>query len=677
MLSSQKRVWRSFLNRLRTSPPRHRRRRPGNSKRTEDALEQRALLSATEVVFVDSSVWAADSIPEELSGNEVVVLNSDADGVQQMADYLAGRSGIDAIHVISHGDIGHVGALGSSALDQFTIGTYQSQLSEIGASLTENGDILLWGCGVAGNEGVDFVSAVAAATGADVAASDDLTASPSLGGDWDLEFTTGPIEASNILAAFNPQIQLESDTISGASTLSYTAGTVRSQSGSIGNSSLGANDVDIWRVYLRTGEQISIDVTTPSSSLDPYLRVFNSSGSQLAANDDGGAGLDSHLTYNATFTGYHYLGVSSYANYSYNPNVAGSGSNGHSTGTFTLSFLVTPTIRIADASVSEGGTAYFGVYLSQPSSRTVTANYQAISGSASTADYSTFGSRSVTIPAGSTSASAYVVTWEDTIYEPTESFTVNITSASNAIITDRSATGIIYNDDPTPNVYVADTSVTEGGVAAFRISLDRPSAYSTRVYYSTANGSATSPQDYTATSGSVLLSPGQTSAFVSVQTTNDNWDEPNESFSLQLTNVSGPAVIVDSVGVGIIIDNDLTPSLRITDVTVVEGGTAVFSVVLSNPSYTTISANYTTSNGSALTGSDFAGQSGTLRFLPGETVHTFSVTTNDDNIDEPNETFLGRVTSVSGPVGVADAVGVATIIDNDPTPLLRISDVTV
>ena len=175
-----------------------------------ESFEPRVVLSGNEIVFVDSSIWDHDSLPQGLTdaAAEVVVLDANHDGIQQMADYLNGRSGISAIHLLSHGDVGEVSPVGNAYLNTENLANYSTQLATIGQALTADGDFLLWGCAVAGLEGVNFIQSVADATGADVAASDDLTGSPTLGGDWILESSTGPIEASNPLAEFDPQIIL-------------------------------------------------------------------------------------------------------------------------------------------------------------------------------------------------------------------------------------------------------------------------------------------------------------------------------------------------------------------------------------------------------------------------------------------------------------------------------------
>nr|WP_268870288.1 Ig-like domain-containing protein [Pseudomonas sp. P818] len=153
-----------------------------------------------EIVFVDTRAPNHQELLKAVSPNaEVVLLSTNKDGVQQIADALAGRTGIDAIHIISHGDSG-VLLLGNGPLFEGNLAQYASQLSAIGKALTAEGDILLYGCEVgAGSEGHAFVSRLADMTGADIAASDDNTGGSAKGGDWDLEVTTGQIAASSAL----------------------------------------------------------------------------------------------------------------------------------------------------------------------------------------------------------------------------------------------------------------------------------------------------------------------------------------------------------------------------------------------------------------------------------------------------------------------------------------------
>lgn len=125
---------------------------------------------------------------------EVVILDSQRDGIIQITDSLERYDSLDAIHIVSHGDVAEL-SLGNAKLDRSNLDNYADSLLNWSRSLTEDADILLYGCNVAGGlTGVEFVSDFSDYTQADISASTDLTGSKNLGGDWDLEYVSGAIE---------------------------------------------------------------------------------------------------------------------------------------------------------------------------------------------------------------------------------------------------------------------------------------------------------------------------------------------------------------------------------------------------------------------------------------------------------------------------------------------------
>ncbi|MCB1965970.1 MAG: DUF4347 domain-containing protein, partial [Candidatus Accumulibacter sp.] len=149
-----------------------------------------------QVAFIDSRITDHQTVLAELAREaEWFVLDADEDGIEQMARILAGYRKLDAIQVFSHGSPGTL-YLGSTVLNSGNLADYESRFAAVGTSLTETGDILLYGCNVAqGDHGLQFINSLAQATGADVAASTDLTGSAVLGGNWALEASAGTIEA--------------------------------------------------------------------------------------------------------------------------------------------------------------------------------------------------------------------------------------------------------------------------------------------------------------------------------------------------------------------------------------------------------------------------------------------------------------------------------------------------
>ena len=161
-----------------------------------------AAATSTQILFIDALVQDIDTLLSTIDPSiEVIVLNDRQDGLTQIADALAGRSGIDAVHVISHGGPGSL-QLGSGEITEATLDGQAEQLAQIRAALSDSADLMLYGCNVAdGTNGASFIQALADATGADVAASTDLTGSTLLGGDWELEASTGSIETTAVASA--------------------------------------------------------------------------------------------------------------------------------------------------------------------------------------------------------------------------------------------------------------------------------------------------------------------------------------------------------------------------------------------------------------------------------------------------------------------------------------------
>jgi Domain of unknown function (DUF4347) len=195
-----------------------------------------------DIVFVDNHVSNAQEIIQNLpAGTEVVLLDASTDGWAQMAAYLNGRHDIDSISLISHGAEGAVQA-GSVWLTADTLASHADQLRAIGAALSEQGDLLLYGCKVAeGSAGQQLLNQIATLTSADVAGSTDNTGAAALGGDWTLERQTGAIEAPSLAGALGAY-----DTLLAAPSYENFDAVILTDDGAI-------------RKYLLPGEDMTID----------------------------------------------------------------------------------------------------------------------------------------------------------------------------------------------------------------------------------------------------------------------------------------------------------------------------------------------------------------------------------------------------------------------------------
>lgn len=172
---------------------------------------QQAAAEVRELVVIDSRVPQSDELiasfdrqREQGRPIDVLVLDPDHNGIAQVSAWLEqAREQSDvhysAIHLLAHAEPGSL-QLGSSALDLAALRSSASQVAGWGQSLTGEADLLLYGCELAGDvAGRELVDALAALTGADVAASVDRTGQAALGGDWDLEYRQGQVDAADLL----------------------------------------------------------------------------------------------------------------------------------------------------------------------------------------------------------------------------------------------------------------------------------------------------------------------------------------------------------------------------------------------------------------------------------------------------------------------------------------------
>jgi hypothetical protein len=258
----------------------------------------------------------------------------------------------------------------------------------------------------------------------------------------------------------------------------------------------------------------------------------------------------------------------------------------------------------------------------------------------------------------------------DTTVEPNETFFVNLSAPSGAMVADGQGVGTILNDEG-PLLRITDVSKAEGNTGTttftFMVTLSPASVSPVTVAYTTVNGSALAGSDYTAVPFTLLtFLPGQTSKVVTVTVTGDTTLEPNETFVVNLSGATG-ATLFKRQGVGTIL-NDEGPLLRINDVSKAEGnaGTTAFTfvVTLSPTSVSNATVNYVTANGSALAGSDYTAAIGSLIFTPGQTSKVVTVNVKGDTILEPNETFLVNLSGATGAT-LFKGQGVGTIVNDD------------
>jgi ribosomal protein L35AE/L33A/disulfide oxidoreductase YuzD len=347
-----------------------------------------------------------------------------------------------------------------------------------------------------------------------------------------------------------------------------------------------------------------------------------------------------------------------------------------------------PTLSVNDVTVTEGNSgtvaATFTVTQNAPSGRATTVDYATLAETATSPADFTAVNGTLVFAAAEVTKQVTVLVKGDTLDEGNDTFTLNLTNASNATISDATGVGTITDDDPLPALSIGDATVTEGNAgttaaATFTVTLSPASGRAVSVDYSTANGTATAPGDYSGAGGTLIFAAGETTRTITVPVNGDALNEPNETFFVNLTGASNAAV-TDGQGLGTITDDDGTPSLVVDDVSVVEGnvGTtlATFTVSLSSPSGQTVSVNYATASGSAASPGDFTAKNGSVTFSPGQLTRTISIDVSADALDEVDETYTLNLSNANN-AAIADAQGSGTIIDDDAAPTISINDVTV
>jgi len=228
---------------------------------------------------------------------------------------------------------------------------------------------------------------------------------------------------------------------------------------------------------------------------------------------------------------------------------------------------------------------------------------------------------------------------------------------------------------PTVQFSQANYSVAENlGPATIEVTLSAPSAQTVTVDYATSDGTAVAGSDYTAASGTLTFTPGDTSETFTVDFIDDAAVEGNEALNLALTNpIQAGLGLPATASLTIVDDDSALVQFSPVSFTVNENqGTAEITVSLSQSPAPglPVSVDYATSDGTAVEDSDYTAASGTLTFTLGDPLEkTFTVPIINDTVQEPDETVnLALSNPVNAALGVPDDTATLTIQDNEGLP---------
>jgi Calx-beta domain len=288
--------------------------------------------------------------------------------------------------------------------------------------------------------------------------------------------------------------------------------------------------------------------------------------------------------------------------------------------------------------------------------------------------------KTITIPAGSSSADFTVDVIGDTIRELDETYAVTILGGlPNPCLIDTTkyiATGTIIDDETGPlpaatTVSVNDVSVTEGDAGTknltFTVTLSAPAVGNEVVLATTLNVTAAAGSDYTFVNVPVTFAAGETSKTVNVPVIGDTTVELDETLNLVLS-LPANVTIAKGTGLGTIVNDDKVRAISVNDQRVVEGNlgqrSMVFTLTLDAPARGNETVAVTATNVTATAGSDFAALVTTVSFAAGETSKQVTVNILGDTVVELDET-LNLVLSAPVNATVAKAIGVGTIVNDD------------
>lgn len=307
----------------------------------------------------------------------------------------------------------------------------------------------------------------------------------------------------------------------------------------------------------------------------------------------------------------------------------------------------------------------------------VTVDWTLVSGTATAGVDFLSDSGIATFAPGETTAQIVVTVIDDTGVEFTEDFTVALSNVVGATAPATLTMKGSITDDDTPVVSIANaTPIKEGNpplrpTQAFTITLDRPSVFPVTVLWSTANGTAALRSDFATTGGTVTIPAGATSTTVSVVIYGDTMRERDETYSVNLVQVTN-GVIGSTTGTGVILDDETLPEVGVNDITVVEGNSgttaATFTVSLSKAPFvtTTVLVDVLTSATApkASVPGDVSMTRTKVTFAPGQTTAQVTAQVVGDLVKEGNEKFFVRL-SAPTQANLIRPVGTGTILNDD------------
>lgn len=349
----------------------------------------------------------------------------------------------------------------------------------------------------------------------------------------------------------------------------------------------------------------------------------------------------------------------------------------------TVSLSTLPTVN------EDAGTAIFRVTLSADVQETFRVDYTTSNGTAQAPDDFASATSFVSFPADSKAGDYQefrVTIQDDTLVEPGERFSAKLTAITGLATIDNAEAWTEILDDDVANVAISpSTTIDEGaGKAIFTVTLNGDVQEAFSVDYTTTNGTAIAPGDYTHTQGTIHFPAGSQSGDVrtiEVPIVDDTFSESAEDFSITLSNITGLATINRATATTTITDNDGAGVSISTNATVPEtNGFATFTVTLSGDVQDFFTVSYATSDGTAIAPGDYTNLTGSVTFGPGSrdgTIKIIQIPIVSDGVAEPEETFSVTLTSITGQTAIVSGTAETMITDNNRAGISLLAPATV
>ncbi|MCA2697102.1 MAG: M10 family metallopeptidase C-terminal domain-containing protein [Microcystis sp. M040S2] len=242
------------------------------------------------------------------------------------------------------------------------------------------------------------------------------------------------------------------------------------------------------------------------------------------------------------------------------------------TGTITNDDLPSITLAVSPTSVTEDGTTNL-VYTfarSGVTTNALTVNYTLGGTATLNTDYTRTGTtNTVTFAAGSSTATVTVDPTADTTVESNETVALTLAAGTGYTVgTTTAVTGTITNDDTSvpSQLSINDITVVEGqnNNAILTVTVNNPNPQQITVNYTTAPINATANVDYTSQTGTLTIAPNTSTASISIPILNDNLNEPDEVFTVTLSNPVNATINPDEAIGQVIITDTLQSAITRT-----------------------------------------------------------------------------------------------------------------